>query len=69
MICGCPRSPLLDLIIVLKDGSVAEQGTHEELLAKHGLYYDMWTAQEDATSPLNETPESEPESDTKSPLT
>ncbi|KIM28630.1 hypothetical protein M408DRAFT_329389 [Serendipita vermifera MAFF 305830] len=46
-----------DLIIVLKDGSVAEQGTHEELLAKHGLYYDMWTAQEDATSPLGESPE------------
>jgi len=68
VICG-PHSPLLDLIIVLKDGGVAEQGTHEELLAKHGLYYDMWSAQEDATSPLNETPESEPEGNARSPST
>jgi ABC-type transport system involved in cytochrome bd biosynthesis fused ATPase/permease subunit len=68
MICG-PHSSLLDLIIVLKEGNVVEQGTHEELLAKRGLYYDMWTAQEDATAPLNETPESEPEGNTKSPST
>lgn len=38
-----------DLIIVLKDGGVEEQGTHEELLALQGLYYQMWVAQEDAT--------------------
>ena len=30
-----------DLIIVLQDGRVAEQGTHEELLRKGGLYYRM----------------------------
>jgi len=34
-----------DLIIVLKDGQVAEQGTHEELLKKGGLYYSMWVEQ------------------------
>lgn len=34
-----------DLIIVLKDGKVAEQGTHEELLRKHELYYSMWMQQ------------------------
>lgn len=39
---------------MLKDGGVAEQGSHEELLAKRGLYYEMWRAQEDAPSPLNE---------------
>lgn len=30
-----------DKIIVLEDGAIAEQGTHEELLQKHGLYYKM----------------------------
>ncbi|OAX41496.1 P-loop containing nucleoside triphosphate hydrolase protein [Rhizopogon vinicolor AM-OR11-026] len=34
-----------DLIIVLKDGQVAEQGTHEELLRLGGLYYNMWVQQ------------------------
>ena len=34
-----------DLIIVLKDGEVAEQGTHEELMKKRGLYYSMWQQQ------------------------
>ncbi|KAF8630702.1 hypothetical protein AX15_002756 [Amanita polypyramis BW_CC] len=34
-----------DLIIVLKDGQVAEQGTHDELLHLGGLYYNMWQQQ------------------------
>lgn len=34
-----------DNIIVLKDGVVAEQGTHDELLEKNGLYAEMWTMQ------------------------
>jgi ABC-type transport system involved in Fe-S cluster assembly fused permease/ATPase subunit len=35
-----------DKIIVLgTDGSVAEQGCHEELLAAKGLYYAMWNQQ------------------------
>ncbi|KAG0696220.1 P-loop containing nucleoside triphosphate hydrolase protein [Suillus ampliporus] len=34
-----------DLIIVLKDGQVAEQGTHEELLRLGGLYHNMWLQQ------------------------
>lgn len=37
----------LDLIIVMQHGAVAEQGTHEELLARHGLYEKMWHAQQD----------------------
>lgn len=36
---------LADLIIVLNEGRVAEQGTHEELLKKGGLYYSMWVEQ------------------------
>ncbi len=34
-----------DEIIFLKDGAVSERGTHDELLAKHGLYYETYAAQ------------------------
>ncbi|KAH8587450.1 ATP-binding cassette, subfamily B, member 1 [Bisporella sp. PMI_857] len=34
-----------DAIFVFGDGRVVEQGTHEELLAKRGRYYDMCLAQ------------------------
>lgn len=34
-----------DEIIYLKDGTIAERGTHEELLARKGLYYDTYMAQ------------------------
>ncbi|MCT1684001.1 ABC transporter ATP-binding protein/permease [Corynebacterium appendicis] len=30
-----------DLIIVMQHGRIAEQGTHEELLARHGTYYEL----------------------------
>jgi ABC-type transport system involved in Fe-S cluster assembly fused permease/ATPase subunit len=32
-------------IIVLKDGEIIEKGTHVELLARNGLYFEMWNAQ------------------------
>ncbi|KAI3325420.1 P-loop containing nucleoside triphosphate hydrolase protein [Xylariaceae sp. AK1471] len=35
-----------DLIIVLKEGTVAEQGTHKELIDRGGLYSELWSAQE-----------------------
>ncbi|KAL9083018.1 MAG: hypothetical protein Q9159_006037 [Coniocarpon cinnabarinum] len=36
-----------DLIIVLgRDGSVAEQGTHAELVSRGGMYAELWYAQE-----------------------
>ena len=35
-----------DLIIVLKDGKVAEQGTHETLVDSDGIYGELWSAQE-----------------------
>lgn len=34
-----------DLILVMKDGEIIEQGKHDELLAKHGFYYDLYSAQ------------------------
>lgn len=34
-----------NLILFLENGRIAEQGTHEELLAKRGLYYDTYMAQ------------------------
>ncbi|HUG45958.1 MAG TPA: ABC transporter ATP-binding protein/permease [Sphingomicrobium sp.] len=34
-----------DKIIVLDRGQVAEQGTHDELLASGGLYAELWTRQ------------------------
>ncbi|KAI5239495.1 ABC transporter-like protein [Aureobasidium subglaciale] len=35
-----------DIIIVLKDGDVAEQGTHERLVDSGGVYSELWSAQE-----------------------
>ncbi|KAK4701515.1 ATP-binding cassette, subfamily B (MDR/TAP), member 7, partial [Phenoliferia sp. Uapishka_3] len=34
-----------DMIVVLKDGKVAEQGTHSELLVLEGVYHAMWEQQ------------------------
>jgi ATP-binding cassette subfamily B protein len=36
---------MADRIIVLRNGKVEEQGSHEELLAKHGLYEELFTMQ------------------------
>lgn len=33
-----------DNIVVIKDGKVDSQGTHEELLSQNGLYSEMWQA-------------------------
>lgn len=38
-----------DEIIILRDGAVAERGTHEDLLEKKGLYYETYVAQYGAT--------------------
>jgi ATP-binding cassette subfamily B multidrug efflux pump len=34
-----------DLILVMKDGDIVEQGSHEELLARNGFYADLYNSQ------------------------
>ena len=34
-----------DLILVVKDGKIVEQGKHEELLKKGGYYHDLYSKQ------------------------
>ena len=34
-----------DIILVMRDGNIVEQGTHDELLAENGFYATLWNAQ------------------------
>ncbi len=34
-----------DIILVMKDGNIIEQGKHEELLKKQGFYYNLYNSQ------------------------
>jgi subfamily B ATP-binding cassette protein MsbA len=34
-----------DQILVIEAGRIAERGTHDELIAAHGRYYDLYTYQ------------------------
>ena len=34
-----------DQVLVLVAGEIAEQGTHDELLAEQGVYYDLYMSQ------------------------
>ena len=43
-----------DKIIVLKDGHVAESGTHSQLLAAEGVYAELWHAQETSLGELDD---------------
>ena len=51
-----------DKIIVLKDGNVAESGTHSQLLADGGVYAELWHAQETSLGELDDV-----ERDTEQP--
>ena len=33
-----------DVILVMKDGKIIEQGNHEELLEKRGFYYKLYNS-------------------------
>ena len=39
-----------DLILVMKDGNVIEQGTHADLLAARGFYFELYNSQFEQTS-------------------
>ena len=34
-----------DLILVMKDGNIIEQGNHKELMAKNGFYAELYNSQ------------------------
>ncbi|MCB0227428.1 MAG: hypothetical protein KDI02_27280, partial [Anaerolineae bacterium] len=34
-----------DQVLVLNQGQIIERGTHAELLARHGFYYDLYMSQ------------------------
>ncbi len=34
-----------DIILVMKDGNIVEQGNHEELLARNGFYAKLYQSQ------------------------
>jgi ATP-binding cassette subfamily B protein len=34
-----------DLILVMDEGDIVEQGKHEELLARHGFYAELYNSQ------------------------
>lgn len=39
-----------DLILVMKDGDIVEQGTHDELIAQNGFYADLYNSQFEKTT-------------------
>ncbi|MCL2176725.1 MAG: peptide cleavage/export ABC transporter [Firmicutes bacterium] len=40
-----------DRVVVVDSSKIAEEGTHDELLAKGGVYYQIWTSQMGAEKP------------------
>ncbi|MGV6819184.1 MAG: ABCB family ABC transporter ATP-binding protein/permease [Parvularcula sp.] len=44
-----------DKIIVLEDGEIAEEGTHDALIARGGLYADLWLRQSDGYETVTDT--------------
>jgi ABC-type transport system involved in Fe-S cluster assembly fused permease/ATPase subunit len=49
-----------DEIVVLDHGRVAERGRHGDLLARNGLYADMWQRQQEAAAAAERTVEEPP---------
>ncbi len=39
-----------DVILVMKDGNIIEQGSHDELIEKQGFYYELYNSRMDATA-------------------
>jgi ATP-binding cassette subfamily B protein len=45
----------LDRILVFDEGRIIEDGTHRQLLARHGAYFRLWSRQSDGFLPEGET--------------
>jgi ATP-binding cassette subfamily B protein len=43
-----------DLIVVMEDGRIIEQGTHEDLMNKNGYYADLYRRQQSIEEDDNE---------------
>jgi ATP-binding cassette subfamily B protein len=56
-----------DLIYVLQHGRVAESGTHQQLVAREGLYWSLWRAQADDEVFLNRQPQARSSSSNGNP--
>ena len=39
-----------DVILVMKDGNIVEQGSHNELIEKQGFYYELYNSRTEATA-------------------
>lgn len=46
-----------DLILMMENGRIVEQGTHEELLAAGGAYHDLYHSQFTAAASVDAEPE------------
>ncbi|XP_073533888.1 ATP-binding cassette sub-family B member 5-like isoform X1 [Phyllobates terribilis] len=57
-----------DLIVVVENGTVAEQGTHSELMERRGIYYSLATAQTIKAAEEAETGQNEEAKQNKPPL-
>ncbi|XP_077124833.1 ATP-binding cassette sub-family B member 5-like isoform X1 [Ranitomeya variabilis] len=57
-----------DLIVVVENGTVAEQGTHSELMERKGIYYSLATAQTIKAAEEAETGQNEEAKQDKPPL-
>jgi ATP-binding cassette subfamily B multidrug efflux pump len=45
---------IMDRIVVMKNGCIAEDGTHDELIAKGGIYANLWQRQSGGFLPSDE---------------